>query len=146
MSTESLIRSTSMSAVVPRPAALKAPSGPFGAHPQQDPTEDQTEWKPLWLHVKWNQGCYAVYAEYYYEAWVTNTESADGPRENIDRIILRWRHGSVRGEEVVQNSAVVAKSDRTYASGCDDDMCLVAIATAFGSDWSSAAPQGCSYA
>lgn len=99
---------------------------------------------PLCLHAKWHYNGYLVYSEYYFEAWVT--EGEDGPQFPVNLLSLRWRHGSVRGEENGENTAMVAKSDRTYNVGTDTDICLIATARAGGGEpWGIVCPNGCTW-
>ena len=100
----------------------------------------------LWLHVKGRTSCYYLYAEYYFEAWVTSTADPNGPRYPVDKITLFWRHGDVRGREDGVGVDMVAKDDRTYATGfqCDSDLCVNATVEHAGfSPWSASTPDGC---
>jgi hypothetical protein len=106
---------------------------------------DQTTWT-LWLHVRWHYGCYYLYAEYYFEAWITSTADPNGPRQAIDTLELKWRHGSTRGHEVSNGVDMVAKDEKVYASFfvCDTDLCARGVATYQGVTWGVASPQDCS--
>lgn len=81
-----------------------------------------------WIHVKSNYHCYILYAEYYFEAWLTRLQDPDSERLPVKNLILRWRHGNTTGEEVGEHTAMVSKSDRVYNLGCDTDTCALAIA------------------
>ncbi len=100
-----------------------------------------------WLHLKWNSNCYVLYAEYYFEAWVTSTEDPNSERVPVDLLEIRWRHGETRGQEALENSAMIAKSDRVYGNvwSCDSDICLGAIATRNGHKWGAASPASCTW-
>ena len=118
-------------------------------------TQEQAVPSSLWLHVKWKYDCYLLYAEYYYEAWVTSVPDPAGPQYPVRRLTIRWRHGSTRGEENLDNASMIAKSDRVVANGpvCDTDNCLIAIAERETGNpfepivtWGSSTPEGCGWA
>ena len=101
---------------------------------------------PLWIHAKWSYGCYAAYAEYYFETWITSTQDTGGPRVAVDQLTLNWRHGSTRGSETVNNVDMVAKSDRVYSYGfgCDFELCVHGLARHQGAIGGVTAPEACS--
>ena len=101
--------------------------------------------EPLWLHVRWQSNCYFLYAEYYFEAWVTKTADAGGARVPVGLIEIKWRHGGTRGHEAKENADMIGKSDRVYANGivCESDICVHGIATNAGVTWSTSSPNPC---
>lgn len=100
--------------------------------------------EPLHVHLKWQYNGYLLYTEYYFEAWTT--EGAEGPQYPVNSLVLRWRHGSVTGEEAGVNTSMVSKSDRTYNLGTDTDICGIAIARADGWEpWGVSSPTGCTW-
>ena len=107
----------------------------------------QPKWT-LWLHVRWQTSCYFLYSEYYFETWITSTADPNGPRQAVDTLDLRWRHGGTRGQEVRNGVDMVGKDDRMYANGfaCDTDLCAIGVATHQGVTWGASAPHGCSIA
>ncbi|MCY0916316.1 hypothetical protein [Massilia antarctica] len=142
------------------PEKVESPNGAGGGYLRQsfDAIIDETRHTPdmskalsripktsLFLHVKWHYNGYLLYSEYYFEAWVT--EGADGgPQFPVDSLSLRWRHGSVTGEEVGEKTSMVAKDDRTYNVGTDTDICVIATARMQGFEpWSVVTPDGCTW-
>jgi hypothetical protein len=100
-----------------------------------------------WLHVKWHYNCYFLYAEYYFETWVTKTSDPNSERIPVKSLTLRWRHGSTTGEEGGVDTAMVAKDDRVYATDvtCDTDICVIAIANDGSGSWGNSSPAGCAW-
>jgi len=98
---------------------------------------------PIYLHVKWHYNCYYFYAEYYYEAWVTSTIDPGGPRLTVDRIELWWKHGPVHDFKAENGITMVAHTDKTYNSGCDEEICVKAILRHNGLTAVAMSPENC---
>ena len=98
-----------------------------------------------WMHAKWHYTTYYFYTEYYFECSTRVSSDPNSAIFPVDQIILRWRHGQTRGQEVKDRAGFVGKSDRLYNVGPDTDCCVNGLISHQGASGFISVPEGCSY-